>query len=382
MAMMDKVNTWIHPLMVKYSCRNNRKILGRLEKNRPDLFAPIAVDVEEKHLALWGKLGLPVSVKWCRFFSNISGRPDPNYCPEDLYYARIERILNNANLSGVGCEDKNELDLYVDSKYTPDVILRFIRGVFLDECYKYISENDVNRLLTTDSGILIGKVASGSLGGHGVEAYSFKDGHYVNGRCLTKEFIEATFDSFVLQKRIEQSEFSEQFNPSSANTCRMVTLRCPWDGKVVLLKTAMRIGVTKSCVDNLSSGGITCDIDEEGNMSKYAYTWFKNSPLKRFESHPSTGVVFEGKRHPDFARMKELVIKAAERIPYMNILGWDVLVEKGGKIRILEVNSMCLGMDWLQYDFGGLFGDYTERVIDWCSNHIRYDKFSHLRTWL
>ena len=383
MRLSSKLNDWLHPCMIRYVMRANRRVIEGLEKKHPELFARIDSATEGNHVALWSKLGLPVSVKWCRFFSNISSLKDYRYCPEDVYYARIERILNDANHCGVGCEDKNELDLYVDPERTPQIILRYIRGAFFDAGYKFLSDKSAESLLQKDNGDLIGKVCVNSLGGHGVRVFRYGNGRYSSeeGDALTVERIKKSSSSYVIQKKISQCDFSSKFNPSSANTCRVMTLRCPWNGVIVVLKSAMRIGVTSAVIDNLSSGGITCPMDENGNLSKYAYSWYKDAPFARYEEHPVTGVKFAGQRHPNFDEIKAVVIKAAARIPYMNILGWDILVDGKGDVRILEVNAMSLGMDWPQYDFGGLFGALTEDVVEWCASHKDFDRFSHFRTW-
>ena len=65
----------------------------------------------------------------------------------------------------------------------------------------------------------------------------------------------------------------------------------------------------------------------------------------------------------------------------MNMLSWDMLADKNGDVKILEVNATSQSHDWLQFDFGALFGDYTEQVVDWCATHLDYDRFEHLRTW-
>lgn len=383
MRLSTKLNDWLHPLMIRYVMRANRRVISRLEKEHPELFTPVNREVEESHIALWSKLGLPVSVKWCRLFSNLSSIPDFRYCPEDIYFARIERILNDANHGGVGCEDKNELALYVSPERTPEIVLRYIRGVFLDAEYKVLSEKSVKSLLQCDHGDLIGKICVNAFGGHGVQMFRFEDGRYKseNGQQLTIESIKTASSSYVIQKKIAQCDFSAKFNPASANTCRIMTLRCPWNGEIVVLKSAMRIGVTNAVIDNLSSGGITCPVDANGNLSRYAYSWYKDAPYARYEEHPVTKMRFAGEKYPNFDVIKSVVKHAAERIPYMNILGWDVLVDENDIVRILEVNAMSIGMDWPQYDFGGLFGDLTEDVVEWCAAHKELDTFAHFRTW-
>ena len=92
-------------------------------------------------------------------------------------------------------------------------------------------------------------------------------------------------------------------------------------------------------------------------------------------------IQFKGQVHPYFGKMKELACKYAARVHNMNMLSWDMLADKDGNIKILEVNAASQSHDWLQFDFGALFGEYTEQVVDWCSEHLDFDRFKHFRTW-
>ena len=380
MKLTDRINLWLHPWMIKYVCRAYNKKMAWCKKRHPELFKPVDVEVTRKHLELWRRLGLPCSDKWLRFLTNISGIADYRYAPEDLVFARVERILNDCERGGREAEDKNQFDRYVDLNDQPKTILRYIRGIFYDEEHNFISEAAARSLLEKDFGDLIGKVCVSSLGGHGISAFRFMDGKYISskGELLTVDWIKASSQSYILQEKVEQCDFSAQFNPSSANSCKLVTLRCPWDGKIEVVKAGMRFGVTSDVFDNLSSGGVSVAVSTEGELGRVAHNWYKADP---FPEHPTSHVKFAGQVHPHFGKMKELACKYAARINTMNMLSWDMLADKAGGIKILECNEISQSHDWLQFDFGSLFGQCTERVVDWCAGHIGLDYFNHFRTW-
>lgn len=380
MKITDKLNRLLHPWMIKYVCRTYNKKMAWCEKRHPELFKPVDMEITRKHLELWGRLGLPCSDKWLRFLTNISGIADYRYAPEDLIFARVERILNDCERGGREAEDKNQFDRYVDLNDQPRTILRYIRGVFYDEEHNFISEAAARSLLEKDSGDLIGKVCVSSLGGHGISSFRFTNGKYVSskGELLTVDRIKASSQSYILQEKVEQCDFSAQFNPSSANSCKLVTLRCPWDGKIEVVKAGMRFGVTSDVFDNLSSGGISVAVSTEGELGRVAHNWYKADP---FPEHPTSHIRFAGQVHPYFGNMKELACKYAARINTMNMLSWDMLADKSGNIKILECNEISQSHDWLQFDFGALFGKYTDAVVDWCVGHIDLDHFNHFRTW-
>ncbi len=381
MTISIKINKLLHPLMVKRMCVNYRKKMGLIRKWHPELFAPIDSTIREQHIQLWGRLGLGITDYWVTWLSNISGITDYRYCPEDLLYARVERVLNDCERAGFGCEDKNQLFLYVPHELQAKTYLRFVRGAFYDEDYHWISEKAAQDILSTDHGDMIGKVCVNSLGGHGISKFTYVNGQYSGNDCerLTTDWIRQTADSYILQEKIEQCDFSAQFNPSSANSCKIVTLRCPWNGHVLVVKAGMRFGQTASVFDNLSSGGLSVCVDvHTGTLSPIAYNWYKSDP---FSKHPLTGVEFKGKTHPFFGAMSDLAIRYAKRIPDMNMLSWDMLADKNGNVKILEVNATSQSSDWLQFGFGSLFGDETENVIEWTVSHLQYDCFTHLRTF-
>lgn len=381
MKFADKINRFVHPFFVNRICKTYRTKLKRVRQCHPELFKPIDSFVLDKHRELWNPLGLGVCTDWVVWLSNLSGLVDYRYCPEDLLYGRIERVLNDCDRAGFGCEDKNQFFLYVPHELQAKTYLRFVRGCFYDEEYHWISERIAQSILDSDHGDIIGKVCVNSLGGHGISKFSYQGGGYISdsGEKLTTDWIKRSSYSYIIQEKIEQCDFSAQFNPYSANSCKIVTLRCPWSGAIKIVKAGMRFGVTESVFDNLSSGGVSVCVDiNTGMLSGPAYNWFRCTP---FEQHPSTGVRFSGSVHPNWCEMRDVVIKCAERVPDMNMLSWDVLVDRGGRVKILEVNASSQSSDWLQFAFGPLFGKETENLVDWIARNRQYDNFNHFRSF-
>ena len=180
-----------------------------------------------------------------------------------------------------------------------------------------------------------------------------------------------------MQKKIQQDSFSASFNSGPANTCRMMTLRCPWNGKIVVLKTMMRLGVSDKIVDNMMQGGLCVNIDAQGKFSRFGYDY----DGQRFERHPISNALFDGLSHPHYRNMTETAKQIAAKIPYYNLLSFDLLPDKDGNIKCVEINATSQGITQLQYDHGGLFGDLSEKVVDWCAQHRELTFFEHFRTF-
>ena len=346
---------------VMHQYQRKSKLVG---KQHPELFRSVNSDLSKRHRELWSKLGVNCGDRWLRLHVNLTGIRDYTFCPEDIFFARVERIMNDCNNAGYGPEEKNDLMLYLPEGYEPGTVLRYVRGNFFAAKGGWLSLDQARVLL---EGELVGKPCRSS-GGSGVELRS----------DFTPEWImEHGGESYVVQKKIEQCEFSAQFNPSSINTIRMMTMRCPWNGEIVVCRSMMRMGVSDAVIDNMMKGGLCVCVGEKGQLGRYAYDY----DGKRFEKHPVSGLTFLGLSHPGYMKMVEAAKEVHSRILAFNLLSFDFVQRADGSICIVEINSTSQGITQLQYDFGGLFGDNTEKVVDWCANHLELDSFSHFRTW-
>lgn len=364
MKLSDRLNAKLHELMTAYVMRQYDKKSKRVEKKHPELFMAVNAELSEKHKELWGRTGLKSGDRWLRLHVNLTGIEDYTFCPEDIFFSRIERVMNECGHAGFGVEDKGELFRFVPKGVEPDVVLRYVRGGFYDGDCNWIDREAARALL---KGELIGKPCR-SNGGNGVELRN----------DLTPEWIEKNGgESYIVQKKIEQCEFTAQFNKSSINTVRMMTMRCPWNGEIVVCRSMMRMGVSDYVIDNMMKGGLCVCVGDKGQLGKYAYDY----DGKRFEKHPVSGLTFEGMAHPGYAKMVEIAKKIHEKILDYNLLSFDLVQRKDGSICVVEINATSEGITQLQYDFGGLFGKHTEQVVDWCAKHRRFDQFDHLRTW-
>lgn len=380
MKLVDRVNAYIHPLMVKRIVNTYNKKVNEIFSKRPELNKAVSKETTEKHLALFRKLRIPYDDRWLRLYTNLSGIEDYRYVPESIYASVIERVMNECECANHEYEDKNIFEKLIDTKYLPDTILRYVRGCFFDQFFNFVSRETAKKILTIDHGAIIGKQSTDSSGGKSVIAFNYHNGKYISDDNITLsiEWIEQNQIHYIIQKTLTQCDFTKQFNPTSVNTCRMVTMRCPWDGKVVLLKSFLRMGITNTAVDNMSSGGICVGINQAGYLDSFAYTYVDRTSLCE---HPASKISFKGLKHPFFQLMTNAVIEESEKIPNFNIISWDVIANKDGLVKILEANLISQNPDISQLAFGSLFGDYTEQLVEWVSQHMKNDSFKHLRTF-
>lgn len=367
MKFTDRVNAAVHPLMTRYVMHQYAKKSARVEKKHPELFRPVDEGLSSRHRALWSKLGVRSGDRWLRLHVNLTGIQDYTFCPEDIFFSRVERILNVCNVAGYGPEEKNDLFRYVPAECEPETLVRFVRGNFFDGRMKWLSTDDVDKILAAERNGVIGKPCRSS-GGNGVGLRN----------DLSAEWIARNGgESYVVQRKIRQCEFGASFNKSSVNTIRMMTLRCPWNGEIVVCRSMIRMGVSDAVIDNMMKGGLCVCVGDRGQLGKYAYDY----DGKRYEHHPVSGLSFERLSHPGYEKMVETAKSIHAKIASYNLLSFDLVQRDDGSICVVEINATSQGITQLQYDFGGLFGANTERLVDWCVANQRLDSFSHIRTW-
>ncbi len=152
--------------------------------------------------------------------------------------------------------------------------------------------------------------------GWGIE--KLKTGSYPSLEALYSHLVERA-PLLELEEVIEQHPAVSAIYPGSINTVRMVTIRGK-SGKVYLVTAMFRIGNGKF-VDNFNSGGMVAPMDPEtGAVIDRALDKQKNL----YADHPATGTRIKGFMFPDWEKARALVTEAAQIIPEVGYVGWDV----------------------------------------------------------
>lgn len=165
------------------------------------------------------------------------------------------------------------------------------------------------------------KPSEGSCG-WGIEKLSTTDFHSLDS--LYEKLAEKA-PLLELEEVIEQHPAVAAIYPGSINTVRMVTIRGK-SGRVYLVTAMFRIGNGKF-VDNFNSGGMVAPMDPEtGTVIDRALDKQKNL----YENHPATGTPIKGFTFPDWDKARSLVEQAAQVVPQMGYVGWDVCFTPNG----------------------------------------------------
>jgi len=140
---------------------------------------------------------------------------------------------------------------------------------------------------------------------------------------------------FIIEERLIGHPGLARFNPSSVNTCRIVTF-LDHKGDLSIPLAVLRIGVKGKNTDNWHTGGIAATIDPNtGIIGDGAIR--PEFGGTRHSSHPDSGITFKGEGVPDWDKMVQLVFKAARMTPFIRTVGWDVAATPNGPV-IVEAN--------------------------------------------
>lgn len=88
-------------------------------------------------------------------------------------------------------------------------------------------------------------------------------------------------------------------------------------------------------VDNVDCGGMAARIDIDSGMLK---TVGADKQGNTFDKHPMTGAPIVGFTIPYWEEAKQMCLDAAQKVPQMRFVAWDVAVTEKGPV-FIEGNS-------------------------------------------
>ena len=156
-------------------------------------------------------------------------------------------------------------------------------------------------------------------------------------KATEKEYFESLIQKgkHILEEKISQTADMAQFNESSVNTIRAITFNTKHGVKVPYCM--IRTGRPGAFVDNSGAGGIQAEIDfETGVVVSDGFDELGGNYIE----HPASGIRFKGYKLSDWEQLKELIFSAAEKVPQVKFIGWDLAHTKDGWV-IVEGNENC-----------------------------------------
>ena len=300
------------------------------------------------------------------FYQSMIGKKVPLYCHE-YFYSRTghfakEYVPNNfyhcdlvprANVHGFQSAfgDKNMTDFLFPGENLVHSILKNMNGYYYYEGRPVSEEEAINLCQNMDKVII---KPSRESKGKGVQLITVKNGiSYVDGKSIGDLFKEYKKD-FLIQECVKQHQRMAALNPTSVNTMRILSYRSGME--VLIIYSVVRIGRSGSVVDNQCKGGISTTIDQNGKLGKSAFGGYSKDNIVMTDS----GITLDGYQLPSYDKAIEMVKRLHLKLPFFNIVGWDVAVQEDGEPVLIEFNTNP-GLS--QSAFGSGMGEYTERII-------------------
>ena len=144
-------------------------------------------------------------------------------------------------------------------------------------------------------------------------------------------------NNYLIQERFIQRGFSHDIYPGSLNCLRICTMTDPVTNEPFIPYALHRFGSQDSgFTDNSSLGGISAVIGEDGIL-EIARTLNREGTIEVYESHPLSNKRIYKEQIPEWRIISENIIEMARRMPYLNNIGWDVILSDD-EVYILEGN--------------------------------------------
>ena len=166
--------------------------------------------------------------------------------------------------------------------------------------------------------------------GQGVRKYSFAG---EDDESLKRLYDDLHQQGELLEELVVQHP-DMVFGNASVNTIRVMTL-CGPDGKAHVMKAILRAGVGDTLVDNYAMGGLIYEVDIDTGV---VVTPGKTKDGDMHLKHPGTDIVMLGYQLPHWDKVMAICRQAAERIPQVAFIGWDVAITADG-VQMIEGNN-------------------------------------------
>ncbi len=148
----------------------------------------------------------------------------------------------------------------------------------------------------------------------------------------------------VCEECLRQHPEQAEFNPSSLNCIRIITL-IDSGGAPHVIYAVQKFGTKDVCVDNYGPGGIGCRVNVDTGTVDWPAVIGEGYLRETFTVHPTSGKQLVGYKIPYFKEACEMCCEAAMVTPTLRYVGWDVGITPDGPA-IVEGNDFT---DYLFY---------------------------------
>lgn len=307
--------------------------------------------------AYFKKYGFKVSEVFNAIYSKANGIVSDKYIPASLYFYYISPYLMNMNLT-MAYVDKNAYEVHFPDAKQPETILKNINGSFVTHWggLKLTIQEVLNELSQQNRFIIKPSIESGRGRDVMLAERPFDDD-------MLMEILDKFGSDYIIQKVVRQHPELSKLNKTSLNTCRVYTYQPILSDEIVVLGAAVRFGGEGAYRDNACTGGGFCKVHGDGRIDDRIcqYRFWDRRSLK--EEKGLENIVF-----PSYDKVIKLCKSMHARLPYMNLVGWDIAVDDKGDPVLIELNQYP-DCEFIQLFNGPMFGDYTDELMEAISNN-------------
>ncbi len=301
--------------------------------------------------------GFRVPRKFAALYEKYNGINSDKYISTSLYYYYINPLLMNMNMV-MAYIDKNNYERLFHDVNMPETIVHNIDGKY----YKRLEddpllETAVINLLKDKEEFLIKPAIESGCG----RSVSLIKGKRTENQL--KELLTEYNSDFIIQDVVKQHQDLSRLNATSVNTCRVYTYLTVKSREYVVLGAAVRFGGNGAIKDNASAGGGFCKVHADGSIDDRIYQF---RLLRARSLKVEKGI--ENLKFPSFDKVIDLCLSLHRRLPYMDLVGWDIAVDEHGSPLLIEINQYP-DCEFIQICNGPMFGEYTDDLLEAISHH-------------
>lgn len=358
---IKKIVKKVIPMIAReIDCRNYYKAAAKFLKVNPQ---PKLSLVEKEQIdTFWGEYNIKFpDYTWFEMYYGVTGIHDPRFIPDPVL-GRICYPHYNFRSHINGWDDKNVYEVLVLHAKFPKSLCHCINGKLYDGEWNYYSENEIcelsNKIYSNLKGKneIICKKSCESSSGRGVKLLNIG-----SAEDIEEAIIHQKTKNFILQEKITQHPFFEQFNPTSANIMRIISWR--HEGDIIILSATIRFGMKGSFTDIAFVDGKEIvnivGVDKDGRVKDCFYSFdgrIQNVPQLSDQNVPSWKVLLE------------TIEKAHKDLVFFDFVAWDFMIDANGEPVCIEYNIMWPGTILYQFAHGPLAGEYTDKFLSFLKN--------------
>lgn len=343
-----------------------KRLVNKIQKSREMKRRKLKITRNFKDLAIRRKLsseqkkevqdfyrsmiGKKIDLHCHEYFYSRTGFFTKDYVPANFYHCDLLPRANDKRLA-MAYGEKNMIDIVFHGESIAHTILKNMNGYFYYEGEAVSPEEAIEKC--KHIGTVIIKPSRESKG-KGVQLLNIQDGIDIGSGSSLAQIFNQYQENYLIQEQVKQHKDMAALNPSSVNTLRVLSYRSGME--VLIIYSVVRIGRSGQVIDNQCAGGISTTISKDGKLGKFAYGGYSNDGVETTD----TGVILDGYQIPSFDKAIALVKKLHLKLPYYNLVGWDVAIKVDGDPVLIEYN---VNPGLSQSAFRSGMGEYTERII-------------------